>query len=115
MQYFIKVFIVLVLIVAITELSKKSQIAGAILASLPITSLIAILWLKFEGSEHQVIIGLCQDIFWMVIPSLVFFLVFPLLLKKNIHFALSFIISVFLTSSTYLIMLKGINYFRKLK
>lgn len=114
MQYILKIIVVLVLIVAITEVSKKNQLAGAILASLPITSLIAILWLKYENTDPQIIIKLCQDLFWMVIPSLLFFMVFPFLLKKNFSFSLSFVVSAALTTSAYFAILKFLQYFRVL-
>ncbi|MFZ5950567.1 MAG: DUF3147 family protein [Candidatus Rifleibacteriota bacterium] len=111
MQYFIKIAIVLLLIVAITELAKKNQTAAAVLASLPITSLIAIIWLKQENTEIPVIMNLCRDIFWMVIPSLVFFLIFPIMLKQGYDFWASFIVGCGLTTTAYFAILRIINYF----
>lgn len=111
MQYFLKVIVVLFLIIAITEVGKRNQTAGAILASLPITSLLAILWLKQENTDPSIIINLCQDIFWMVIPSLVFFLVFPAMLKQNFNFWLCMCFSIALTSGAYFFILRILKSF----
>lgn len=110
MQYFIKVSVVLLLIVSITEVSKRNQTAGALLASLPITSLIAILWLKFENTEASVIENLCRDIFWMVLPSLLFFALFPFLLKQQFNFWLSFLFSSAATTGAYLLLLRILKF-----
>jgi hypothetical protein len=112
MQYFVKILIILILIISITEVSKRNQLAGAILASLPITSLIAILWLHYENNSPEIIINLCKDIFWMVLPSLLFFWAFPELLKKNYSFASAFSLSVFITTSAYLLLMKIIQHYR---
>lgn len=109
MQYIVKVITVLFLIIAITETSKRNQTLGALLASLPITSLIAILWLKYENAAPEVIMGLSRDIFWMVLPSLIFFAMFPYLLRHQINFWLSFVLSTGSTIAAYLLLLKAIK------
>ncbi len=111
MQYFIKVIIILGLVLLVTELSKRNSTAAAILASLPITSLIAISWLKFENCETSIITNLCQEIFWMVLPSLVFFALFPYLLKQSYNFWGSFFISCIATSAAYALIIKALRSF----
>lgn len=113
MQYFIKILVILVIIIAITEVAKKNQLAAAVLASLPITSIIAIFWLKYENSDPEIIITLCQNVFWMVIPSLLFFIIFPALLSKKYNFSLAFFVSVALTSSAYILLLKLLSHFKR--
>lgn len=109
MQYFLKIFIVLGVIVGTTELAKKSTTAAAVLASLPITSLLAIIWLKAENTDHQIIANLSKEIFWMVLPSLVFFLIFPYLLAKQTDFWIAFGAGAVLTCGTYLSILKFLH------
>jgi hypothetical protein len=105
MQYIIKVFVVLLLIIAITEVGKKSQLIGAVLASLPLTSIIAICWLKFENSDHKLIINLSYNIFWMVMPSLLFFLVLPKLLERNFNFLPAFLLACSASCAAYFLLL----------
>lgn len=109
MQYFLKIFIVLAAIVGTTELAKKSTTAAAVLASLPITSLLAIIWLKAENTDNQIIANLSKEIFWMVLPSLVFFLIFPYLLSKQTEFWIAFGAGTVLTCGTYLSILKFLH------
>ena len=49
--YIIKVLITAALIVLIAEVSKRSSFIGAVLASVPLTSILAMLWLYIDGSS----------------------------------------------------------------
>lgn len=73
-----KIAITAVLVAAISELARRSTLAGALLASLPLTSLLAITWLYRDTGDALQAAQLAQGIFWLVLPSLLFFLVFPL-------------------------------------
>jgi len=88
--YIIKVLVSSILIVIISEVSKKSSLLGAIFASLPLVSFIAIFWIFFETRDIESITKLSESIFWLVLPSLSFFLLFPFMLKKGISFLISF-------------------------
>ena len=89
LQLIIKVLVTALLIVMISELAKKNTLAGALLASLPIVSLLSFLWLYFETGDVQKIAQLSVEIFWLVLPSLTLFLVLPFLLQRGFHFFLS--------------------------
>jgi predicted permease len=78
---------------------------GSQLASIPQVSLLAIVWLYIDTKDTAQIASLSTGIFWLVIPSLVFFIVLPLLLKRSLNFWLSLIISSVLTIIAYFIML----------
>ncbi|MCX6220960.1 MAG: DUF3147 family protein [Bacteroidia bacterium] len=112
--YIIKVLLSSVTIVAISEISKRSTLAGSILASIPIVSLLAFIWMYIDTKDTAKIAGLSQGIFWLVIPSLLFFILFPVLLKKNVEFWVSLGISLTIMVVGYFIMLfilkkSGIN------
>lgn len=79
----VKVLITAVLVVAINELAKRSSFAGALLASLPLTSLLALIWLYRDTGDAQQAANLAQGIFWLVLPSLAFFLVFPAVVRAG--------------------------------
>ena len=104
MYYVIKVLISAILIVAISELSKRSSLLGAILASIPLVSVMAFIWLYIDTKNIDTISKLSISIFWLVIPSLVLFITLPILLKYiNFYFALIF--SIALTVFSYFIMI----------
>lgn len=94
LYYALKVVISALLIVAISEIAKRSTGFAALIASLPLTSLLAFVWLKAEGSSPGLIAELASQIFWLVIPSLVLFIALPLLLRQWLNFWISLAISV---------------------
>lgn len=89
LYYALKIGISALVIVAIAEIAKRSSGFAALLASLPLTSLLAFVWLHIEGTESARIADLSGQIFWLVLPSLVLFLLLPLLLRQGLGFWLS--------------------------
>lgn len=76
-------------IVAVSEIAKRSSLLAAILASLPLASIVALIFLYTDTKDVVAVRGLSTGIFWMVLPSLFFFWVFPHLLKLGIPFYVS--------------------------
>jgi len=111
MLYVVKILISATLIVLISELAKKSAHLGAIIGSLPLVSLIAITWMFYESNGD---IKRMQDysfgVFWYVLPSLVFFLLFPFFLNK-LPFWGSMLIASTATFLAYLAMVWGLGKF----
>jgi len=103
--YIIKVLLSSVTIVAISEISKRSTTMGSILASVPLVSLLAFVWLYIDTRDTAKIADLSQGVFWLVIPSLIFFILFPVLLKKQVDFWISLGISLSVMVIGYFIML----------
>lgn len=109
--YALKVVISAFVIVSITEIAKRSGSFAALLAALPLTSLLAFVWMYFEGAEPARIAELSSQIFWLVLPSLVLFLLLPLLIKQGIGFWLSLTLSMAATATCYLAMLPVLRKF----
>lgn len=102
----IKVIATSLLIVAISELSKRSTLIGALFASMPLISILAILWLYIETRDVAKVSDLAINIFWLVLPSLVFFISLPVLLKKRLNFYLSLGLSMSAAAGCYFFMIK---------
>lgn len=84
MGYFlVKTLVTAIIIALISELSRRYSLMAAALASLPLVSILAFIWIYLESKDSQRLIGMSHDIFWLVLPSLTFFLIFPLLLKQG--------------------------------
>jgi hypothetical protein len=105
LYYVLKVVFSALVIVAITEISKRSTGFAALVASLPLISLLAFVWLHIEGAAPAQIAALSSQIFWLVLPSLLLFLLLPLLLKQGIGFWLSLSLSVAATVACYFVLL----------
>jgi hypothetical protein len=82
----VKVLLTALIVVAISELGKRSTFAGALLASLPLTSLLALVWLYHDTADAAQAADLARGIFWLVLPSLAFFLVFPACVRAGFDF-----------------------------
>jgi len=94
------------LIAAISELARRSSLLAALLASLPLISLLAMLWLYLETHDTQKVAALASNIFWLVLPSLVLFIALPLLLRKGINFYLALGFAIALTIACYFSLLR---------
>ena len=105
LQYALKLLITAATVVAVSEIAKRSSTLGAIIASLPLTSLLAFLWLYGETGDTAKIAELSKSIFWYVLPSLVLFIALPLLLSAGVNFWLSLTLSCGLTFAAYLAMM----------
>jgi len=109
LYYIVKISITVVLIVVISEIAKRSTLFGSILASIPLVSVLAMIWLYIDTKDVQKVIILSTDIFWLVIPSLSLFIVLPVLLKKGIDFYISLGIAIFVAVTCYFIMIVALN------
>ena len=100
-QLIIKYALTAALVVAIAELGKRSSWLGAALAAIPITSLLAFIWLHSEGTSNSAIAALSIQIVWLVIASLPLFLLLAWLLNRGVGFWPGLGISVAAASLTY--------------
>jgi predicted permease len=96
-----KVAITAIVVVAVAELAKRGTVVAALLASLPLTSLLAFVWLHIDTHDAQRIAALSHGIFWLVLPSLLLFVALPQLLKAGWSFWPSLIASCLLTALGY--------------
>ncbi len=101
LQFVIKVAVTATIIVAISEIAKRSSFWAALLASLPLTSLLAFVWIYLETGNTQAITALSHGIFWLVLASLPLFLVLPLLIRLGWAFWPSLAIACGITAGTY--------------
>ena len=105
LYYAVKVVVTAIVIVTIAEIAKRSTGFAALIASLPLTSLLAFIWLHADGAEPARIAELSGQIFWLVLPSLILFLLLPQLLRLGLGFWLSLAISVAATAAGYLALM----------
>ena len=100
--YVVKLLLTAALIVGISELSKRSSFAGALLASVPIVSVLAMIWLYADTRDVAQVAALSRSVFWLVLPSLALFLLLPALLERGYDFFASLAVSVGATIVVYL-------------
>ena len=105
MYYIIKTLISALIIVIVSEVAKRSSWAAALIISIPLTSLLAFIWLYWDTKDYQKVIELSYSTLVMSIPSFVFFIVLPILLKFKQNFVFSLIVSIISTAIAYAIFM----------
>jgi len=100
MYLVVKTIITVIIIVAISEIARRSSFIAGILASIPLTSALAITWLYFDTKEVDTVVNLSNSILLLIPPSLTFFVVLPLALKR-LDFIYSLLISIVATVLVY--------------
>ena len=69
-------------VVLISEVAKRSDRLGGLIAALPLVTVLALIWLHVENQSSEKISNHAYYTFWYVIPTLPMFLLFPYLLPK---------------------------------
>lgn len=77
-----KYLITAAIVVAVSEVAKRSDRLGALLASLPLVTLLALTWLHLEKQPAEKITNHAWYTFWYVVPTLPMFLAFPWLYSR---------------------------------
>ena len=104
MKYVIlKIIISSGIITLVSEVSKKNSFIGGLIASIPLVSILSMIWLYIDSRDIEKIKNLSTSIFWMVIPSLVLFLSMPILINIGFNFWYSLVIAIILTIAFYLL------------
>jgi len=110
-HYALKIGLSALILVAVAEIAKRNTLWAAALASLPLTSLLAFVWLYLDTGDVQKVAALAGGIFWLVLPSLLLFVLLPLLLRSGWGFWVSLGVSSAATALAYLAMIKLLETF----
>ena len=100
-----------VIVMVVSELARRSAALGALVVSLPLVAILAMLWLYHETHDTARIADQAQATFWYVLPSLPMFLLLPALLRQGLGFYPSLAICIGMTTLLYLGMAAGLARF----
>jgi hypothetical protein len=106
-----KVALTALVVVAVTEIARRSTFWAAALASLPLTSLLAFVWIYLETGDTDRIATLAHGILWLVVPSLAFFVLLPLLLRGGVAFWASLALASAGTAAAYVATIRALAAF----
>jgi hypothetical protein len=91
------------IIAIVSEIAKRNPAFGALVVSLPLVSLMAILWLWRDTGDAVRIANHAEATFWYVLPSLPMFLALPLMLRHGVGFWWALLASCVLTVALYFV------------
>lgn len=101
----IKALVSGVIVAIVSEVARRSPGLGALIASLPLVSILAMIWLWNDTVDAERIAAHAEATFWLVLPTLPMFLLVPWLIRSGLHFWPSLAFGCLLTIVLYLIVL----------
>jgi hypothetical protein len=94
------------MIAAIAELGRRLPATAAIVASLPLVSVLGMIFLWHARPDAENMAIHSEATFWYVLPSLPMFLLIPWLLRSGINFWIALAAGCVLTVALYLLMMQ---------
>ncbi|MCH8616446.1 DUF3147 family protein [Sphingomonas sp. SM33] len=101
----IKALISGIIVAAVSEISKRYPGFGGLIASLPLVSVLGMLWLWKDKPDAANMAAHAEGTFWFVLPSLPMFLAIPAMLRAGVNFYVALALGCLLTIALYLGMI----------
>jgi L-lactate permease len=90
------------LIIAVaSEVARRSSLLGAVIISLPLSSILAAIWLYRDTNDTGEVAALSWSILWVIVPSLVFFVALPVALRQGVDFWPALLLACAVTAVAY--------------
>ena len=89
------------IIVTASEIAKRSATFGALVVSLPLASIMAMTILYQDTRDTAQVADFAEAIVWLMIPSLMIFLVTPWMLRRDYGFEVSMMAGIVCTIVLY--------------
>ncbi len=102
---FLKASLSGLIIAAVSEIAKRSPGIGGLLASLPLVSTLAMIWLWRDTRDPLLIAAQAEATFWFFLPSVPMFLIIPWLLRNGYAFWTALAVGCIVTMVLYLVMI----------
>src|SRR3954468_8883251 len=93
-----------ILIAIVSEVAKRYPGFGALIASLPLVSVLGMMWLWRDKPDADNMAAHASATFWYVLPSLPMFLLIPMLLRAGMNFWFALTLGCVLTVALYTAM-----------
>jgi hypothetical protein len=90
------------IVAAVSEIARRSAAFGALVASLPLISVLAMIWLWRDTHDAERLAAQAGATFWFVLPSLPMFLAIPAMLRRGVPFWTALGVGCLLTVVLYL-------------
>ena len=103
MEFAVRAAVSGIIVALVAIIARRFPAMGALVASLPLISILAMIWLWRDTGDTALLAAHVQATFFYVIPSLPMFLLIPVMLRNNINFWPSLAAGVALTFCLYLL------------
>jgi hypothetical protein len=93
------------LVALAATIAKRQPALGSLIVSLPLVSVLSMIWLWRDGADGPAMARYVEGTFWFFLPSMPMFLIIPALLRKGLGFWPALAIGCAVTIALYLAML----------
>lgn len=100
----VKLLVTAAIIVLATKIQHFSDRLSALLIALPLTSILAMLWMHHGGQSGSRIANHAEATFWFALPTLPMFLILPWMLRQGWGFGLSLALNCLVTILLFWLM-----------
>lgn len=85
MQFFLKLVITNVIIVLCTRIGTKHPTLGGLIATMPLTSLLVLVWLYTDNpGNYRLMTDYTRGVLWGIIPTILFFAATYLCFRRHL-------------------------------
>ncbi len=102
-EFLIRALLSGLIIATIAVIGRKAPAVAALVASLPLISILGMIWLWRDTGNARLIADHAEATFWCVLPSLPMFLLVPCLLRAGQNFWVAITAGIVLTVILYLV------------
>jgi len=93
------------IVAAVSTIARRSPAFGALVATLPLVSVLSMIWLWHDTHDAARLQAQAEATFWYVLPSLPMFLLMPALMRAGVTFYPALLAGCALTTTLYLSVL----------
>ena len=94
-----------VIVALVSEIARRNPGTGGLLASLPLVSVLGMIWLWRDTHDSVRMAAHAEATFWYVLPSLPMFLIIPWMLRRGVTFSIALAVGCAVTMALYLAMI----------
>jgi len=102
LSFWVRALLSGVIVAAVSTVARRYPTGGALIASLPLVSVLGMIWLWHDRPDPENMAAHAEATFWYVLPSLPMFLLIPLLLRRGVDFWPALAMGCTLTILAYL-------------
>lgn len=85
MQFAVKLLLTNVIIIACTQIGRKFPTLGGLIATMPLTSLLVLLWLHSDNpGDTRLMTDYTRGVLWGIVPTILFFVVALICFRRQL-------------------------------
>jgi hypothetical protein len=109
--FWLKALLSGLLVALASTIARRSPAMGSLIVSLPLVSVLSMIWLWRDGTDKADLATYIQNTFWYFLPTIPMFLVMPLLLRRGMEFWPALGLGCALTILLYILMTAALSRF----